>query len=406
MTTPSEEIELYFFKALDWIRSQHHLRRGLAIALIGALLLLAGKFAYDLYPRNYELSISGGGMLSKSHHLAKVLQDEAARRNISLTIKPTKGSYEALNALNDGTLDLAFVQGGIDPVGYDDVRQVASIAPQLIQFLVKRDVKTINDIRGKTINLGEKNGGPSIVSNQILRFSGLMPEVDYVETNFSDEQLLGMKPDRLPDVIVQVSYAPSVVVDFLVQKRGYQLLEMAFPPSLSMRMGWVADTKILAYMYQIAPPVPATDIQVVGVNLNLLANKNVDPHAIAALLPVLYSPQVTSRFSFPISEEKMLTPSGFPISDGTETYLASKQPLITAALISQIQNVFGLVMSLLSVILVVFKWFKAPEEVMAVTASEDDDDSGNQPPAPSTDDSAPGVSDHISNIASTIAKYD
>jgi hypothetical protein len=102
----------------------------------------------------------------------------------------------------------------------------------------------------------------------------------------------------------------------------------------------------------------------------------------------------------------MLTPSGFPISDGTEEYLASKQPLITAAMISQIQNIFGLVMSLLSVILVVFKWFKAPEEVMAVTASEDDDDSGNQPPAASADDSAPGVSDHISNIASTIAKYE
>ena len=406
MTTPSEEIELYFFKALDWIRRRHHLRRGLAIALIGALLLLAGKFAYDLYPRNYELSISGGGMLTKSHQLAKVLQDEAARRNVSLTITPTAGSFEALNELNNGTLDLAFVQGGIDPVGYDDVRQVASIAPQLIQFLVKSDVKSINDIRGKTINLGEKNGGPSIVSNQILRFSGLVSEVDYVETNFSDEQLLGMKPDRLPDVIVQVSYAPSAIVDFLVQKRGYRLLEMSFPPSLALRMGWVADTKILAYMYQISPPVPATDIQVVGVNLNLLANKDVDPRAIAALLPVLYSPQVASRFSFPISEEKMLTPSGFPISDGTETYLASKQPLITAALISQIQNIFGLIMSLLSVILVVFKWFKAPEEVMAVTASEDDDDSGNQTPAPSADDGGSGVSDHISNIASTIAKYD
>ncbi|QWD77345.1 TAXI family TRAP transporter solute-binding subunit [Polynucleobacter sp. MWH-Svant-W18] len=405
MATPSNEVEEYLFKALDWLRSKHHIRRGLALGLIGALLILAGKFAYDLYPRNYELSISGGGMLTKSHQLAKVLQDEAARRNITLTITPTAGSFEALNDLNSGTLDLAFVQGGIDPVGYDDVRQVASIAPQLIQFLVKGDVKNIHDIHGKTVNLGEKNGGPSIVSNQILRFSGLMPEVDYVETNFSDEQLLSMKPERLPDVVVQVSYAPSAIVDFLVQKRGYQLLEMSFPPSLALRMGWVADTKILAYMYQISPPIPATDIQVVGVNLNLLANKNVDPKAIAALLPVLYSPQVASRFNFTISEDKMLTPSGFPISDGTEAYIASKQPLITAAMISQIQNLFGLVMSLISVLLVIFKWFKAPEEVMAVTASEDDDDSDNQPPTPSADDSGSGVSDHINNIANTISKF-
>jgi len=141
-----------------------------------------------------------------------------------------------------------------------------------------------------------------------------------------------------------------------------------------MRMGWVADAKILAYMYQISPPVPATDIQVVGVNLNLLANKNVDPRAISALLPVLYSPQVASRFSFPITEDKILTPSGFPISDGTEMYLASKQPLISAQMVDQIKGAFGLIMSLLSVALVVFKWFKAPDDSEEDEESEEGED--------------------------------
>jgi TRAP-type uncharacterized transport system substrate-binding protein len=403
MEKASNEVEELLFKGLDWLRSKHHIRKGLALLVIGLLLGLAGKFAYDLYPRHYDLSISGGGMLTKSHHLAKVLQEEATRANISLLITPTKGSFQALNDLNEGTLDLAFVQGGIDVVGYENVRQVASIAPQLIHFLVKGDVKTIHDIRGKTVNLGEKNGGPSIVSNQILRFSGLVPEVDYVETNFSDEQLLGMKAANLPDVIVQVSYAPSATVDFLVQKRGYQLLEMSFPPSLALRMGWVADAKILAYTYQISPPVPAKDIQVVGVNLNLLANKDVDAYAIAALLPVLYSPQVASRFSFPITEDRMLTPSGFPVSDGTEVYLASKQPYITAQTIDQIKGIFGLVMSLLSVALVVFKWFKAPEEV---------DDTSEAKPTHEADlagtDSKEGstVPDHLNTIATNISKLE
>jgi TRAP-type uncharacterized transport system substrate-binding protein len=400
MEKSSNEVEELLFKGLDWLRSKHHIRKGLALVVIALLLGIAGKFAYDLYPRHYELSISGGGMLTKSHQLAKVLQEEATRANISLLITPTKGSFQALNDLNDGALDLAFVQGGVDVVGYENVRQVASIAPQLIHFLVRGDVKTIQDIRGKTVNLGEKNGGPSIVSNQILRFSGLVPEVDYVETNFSDEQLLGMKTAFLPDVIVQVSYAPSATVDFLVQKRGYQLMEMSFPPSLALRMGWVADAKILAYTYQISPPVPAKDIQVVGVNLNLLANKDVDANAIAALLPVLYSPQVASRFNFPISEDKMLTPSGFPVSDGTEVYIASKQPYITAQTIDQIKGIFGLVMSLLSVALVVFKWFKAPDEaeeadeVNAVNLAEVDSVRN------------PGASDNLNTITTNISKLE
>jgi TRAP-type uncharacterized transport system substrate-binding protein len=406
MSNLPNEVESILFKGLDWLRSKHHIRKGLALLTIGLLLGLAAKFAYDLYPRNYELTISGGGMLTKSHHLAKVLQEEATRRNVSLTIAPTAGSFQALNDLNDGRLDLAFVQGGIDVVGYDNVRQVASIAPQLIQFLVKSDVKNIRDIRGKTVNLGEKNGGPSIVSNQILRFSGLVPEVDYVETNFSDEQLLSMKPERLPEVIVQVTFAPSATVDFLVQKRGYQLLEMSFPPSLALRMGWVADTKILAYTYQISPPVPSTDIRVVGVNLNLLASKDADPHAIAALLPVLYSPQIASRFTFPILEDKMLTASGFPISDGTEMYIASKQPLITAQMIDQVKGIFGLIMSLLSVALVVFKWFKAPEETQTAGAEESDSEDGSISAEGTDSEDRPNVTEHLGNITSTISKLE
>jgi len=162
-----------------------------------------------------------------------------------------------------------------------------------------------------------------------------------------------------------------------------------------MRMGWVADTKILAYMYQISPPVPATDIRVVGVNLNLLANKNVDPRAIAALLPVLYSPHISSRFSFPISEDNILTPSGFPISDGTELYISSKQPFMTAQFIDHIKVIFGLVMSLLSVALVVFKWFKAPKDDEDEPKKKGDDD-----------DDAPSIADQLNNITSNISRLE
>jgi len=171
---------------------------------------------------------------------------------------------------------------------------------------------------------------------------------------------------------------------------------MPFPPSLAMRMGWVSDAKILAYMYRISPPVPATDIRVVGVNLNLLANKDVDPRAVSKLLSVLYSPQVSSRFGFPISEDKMLTPSGFPISDGTSMYLASKQPIITSQMIDQIKGAFGLIMTLLSIALVIFKWFKEPKE------DEVELDEDGKPKI----SSLPGLGDHISDLSSNMSKLE
>jgi hypothetical protein len=175
---------------------------------------------------------------------------------------------------------------------------------------------------------------------------------------------------------------------------------MPFPPSLAMRMGWVSDAKLLAYMYQISPPVPSADIRVVGVNLNLLANKQVDPRAISKLLHVLYSPEVSSRFGIPISEDKIMTPSGFPISDGTSMYIASKQPLITSQMIDQIKGVFGLIMTLLSIALVIFKWFKEPND------DEGDDDQDKPRDERPKGGKSPGLGDHLSDLSGHISKLE
>ena len=66
---------------------------------------------------------------------------------------------------------------------------VATISPELIHFLVKSDIQDVKDIRGKVVNMGGKGGGTQVVTKQILRYSGLRQDVDYAETNFSDEDL-------------------------------------------------------------------------------------------------------------------------------------------------------------------------------------------------------------------------
>jgi len=287
----------------------------------------------------------------------KVLQEELEQKHVSIKIVHAAGSVEALEEVNDGKIDLALVQGGLD-ANYPNVEHVATISPELIHFLVKSDIREVKDLRGKFINMGVKGDGVSVVTNQILRISGLNAETDYAETNFSDEEILGMRPENLPDVIVEVSYAPSDIADFLVKHRGYHLLEMSFPPSLAMRLGWVSDSKILAYMYSIIPAVPEKDIQVVGVNLHLVANKNVDPNAIVQVLDALYGPRVTTRFGHNISESDMLLPSGFQVSKGTELYLSQKQPFLTDALLNKFKAIFGLAVTVVSILLVLVRWWK------------------------------------------------
>jgi TRAP-type uncharacterized transport system substrate-binding protein len=355
----ANESEVILIGFLDRLRRNNRIRRALAVAVLLALLGIAGMFVYELLPREYELTMSGGDMMANRHYLAKVLQEEGAANGLSIRVLPTAGSLEALEAVETGKIDVAIIQGGLDS-HFENVVHVATVSPELIHFLVKPEIKEVRQLNGRLINLGSKGGGTRVVARQILRYSSLADGIDYSESNFSNEELIALRPERLPDAIVLVSFAPSFLADFLVKERGYRLLEMPFPESLALRLGWVADSKVLAYTYSVAPAVPEKDLKIIGVNSHVVANRAVPARAIFKLLETLYSPNVENRFRQKFNEDKQLTlPSGFDLSEGTELFIRRKDPLFSEKTAEKLKSLFGLVMSVASTLLVVWRWFRS-----------------------------------------------
>lgn len=345
-------------------------RKTLAVCILLILSGIAGYFVYEVLPRQYAFNITGGNILSNRHYLAKVMQEEISHNGVALEIQPTSGSQEALEMVSKGKLDFAFIQGGLD-LPYPNVVHVATVAPELLHFLVRKDIKDIADLRGKRINLGTKQGGTRIIAKEVLDFSGLQEGMDYVESNLNNEELLSLHTDRLPDVVVMASFAPADMADYLVKERGYHLIEIPFPSSLALRLGWVADSKILAYMYSVEPPVPNRDIKTVGVNLHLVANKNVDARAVFKLLETLYSPDLEVRLKIKIDEKNILASASYPLAEGTKLYLNRNNPLFSNETLDKIKAMFGLILSIGSTLLVIVKWFKGEPIEPEALATDD-----------------------------------
>lgn len=347
-------------KLLERLQQNVIVRKALAVMLVAGMAGLAGYFIYDLLPRHYAMTITGGEIVGNRHFLAKVLQEEAARAGITLSIRPSHGSVGALEAVNDGHLDLALIQGGLE-AHYPNIQHAATLAPELLHFLVRPDIQSVKDIKGRTVNLGSRNGGTRLVAHQVLGMAGLEEGIDYVETNTGVDELITMRSEKLPDVVVSISFAPSFLADFMIKEKGYKVLEIPFPSSLAMRLGWVADGRILGYMYSVNPPVPATDIKTIGVNLHLVANQGVDQKGLARLLEVLYGPAVESRFRRHFDEKSITIPSGYPISAGTLAFLKRNESALSAKTLDGIKSAFGLLMTGLSVLIVLLRWFKGQQ---------------------------------------------
>ena len=349
----------------DWLQRMQRneqVRKTLAFLLVVVLLGIAAHYVYEVLPRTYSLKISGGDILSNRHYLAGALRDEVLPEGVRFDVLPTDGSQEALTRVSEGKLDFALIQGGLE-LPFPNVAHVANLAPELLHFLVRPDIKDIAGMRGMRINLGSKKGGTRVIAKQVLEFSGMRDGVDYVETNLGTEDLLALHKERLPDVIVITSFAPSNVADYIVRQYGYSLLEIPFPNALALRQGWVADTKVMAYMYSVQPPVPPRDVRTVGANLQLVANANLDPRAVFKVLEGIYSPGLQMRLKMKFEEDKILESSSYPLSSGTRMFMDRKNPFLSQATLRKIESLFGLILSVASTLIVVFKWFKgAPAE--------------------------------------------
>ncbi len=351
----------------DWlkrIQRNERVRKALAFVLLVALLGMAGHYVYEVLPRTYSLKITGGDILGNRHYLAGALRDEVLPGGVRLDVLPSEGSQDALAQVSEGKLDFALIQGGLE-LPFANVVHVANLAPELLHFLVRPDIKDIAGLRGMRINLGSKKGGTRVIAKELLEFSGMQDGVDYVETNLGTEDLLALRKDRVPDVIVITSFAPSNVADYIVKQYGYSLLEIPFPNALALRQGWAADSKVMAYMYSVQPPVPPRDVKTVGVNLQLVANANLDPRAVFKVLEGIYSPGLQMRLKMKFDEDKILESSSYPLSSGTRLFMDRKDPLLSQATLKKVESLFGLILSVASTLIVVFKWFKgAPPEVV------------------------------------------
>lgn len=347
---------------LGKIQKNDKARKALAISLIIILLASIAFLFYGLLPKKYTLSISGGGVLTNRHHLVKVLQEEALKNNITLDIHPIHGSVETLKAISQGKLDMALVQGGLSKK-IPNIDHVAVLPPETVHILAKPEISNIEELKGKVINMGTIGGGTRIVTKNMLDFIGLEEGNDYIETNFSDEELINMNPEYLPDIIVSISYAPSYLVDYFVKECGYKILDVPHSQSFSFRYVWAEESQILMGTYGVNPLVPEEDIETIGVELELVANSNVNPIAISEFLEVLYNSSIDENIiKQDIVEEDGSSFSVFPLSEGTIAYMNRNNPIFTMEFIDKIKYWAGSVMAFISSIMVIVRWFKGKKK--------------------------------------------
>jgi TRAP-type uncharacterized transport system substrate-binding protein len=354
-----------------------------------AALALAGFFYFHTGgQRSYHLSLTAENALGIRHELAQRLQKEASERRIALALRPSEGSEQALDWVNDRNVDLALVQGGLTKRDRLNVRQVAALHIEPMHFAVKKELSSdasasLLALRGKTVDLEQVGSGTHTLATAILEFVGLLPRDrdpvhGYIPVSLDRKELFTEQDtSRLPDAVFLVGSLPAPTVKYLVAKHGYRLVPLPFAEALAlgslakpseddneapsrgrMVLGRIQATTIPAYTYGIEPAVPEKPLPTLGTRLLLVAHKDVPARAVFQLVEQTYTSEFGQVVHPPLDARLMDLPPEFPWHDGAVLYQKRNAPLLSGEVMDSAHKGFAIFAAAASGLFVLWQWTK------------------------------------------------
>lgn len=151
--------------------------------LLAALGLLLGRSAHAAEPTRVVLATAtpGGGFPAFGDAFAAAIQ--AADPDLIIEARASGGSAENVGLLRAGRVDLALVQGEYATPALAEPGGLTILAPMyptpgLFAVPAGSAIRTVDDLRGRTVVLGTHNSGLTVMGRSALQASGLDPERD------------------------------------------------------------------------------------------------------------------------------------------------------------------------------------------------------------------------------------
>jgi TRAP transporter TAXI family solute receptor len=356
------------------LRIGKRLRDG-AFALLGlaALALAAFFWLHEPGERSVRLRLTAGRAAGERHRIADVLRREAAHRAITLDLKETAGSEEALRELDAGRLDVALVQGGLEQIDRPNLRQVASLHVEPLHLLVKEEIHAevsarLSALRGKVVGLGEQGSGTNGLASEVMEFAGLEP-TEFVASHASYAELRAEADrKRLPDAVFTVSTLPSPVARHLVKMHHYRLVPLPFfeaftlgaldrgPARVDRRHIFAAQ--IPSFTYEIDPGVPPGPLPTLGTRLLLVVRKNVPAETVERLLEVVFGSPFAQALQPTLDPKLLDLPPELPWHDGTLAYLRRNTPVIAGDMVDLVEKELSILGALVGALFFLGQWLR------------------------------------------------
>lgn len=281
-----------------------------------------------------ELRFVTGGESGTYYAYGTVLAQYATNNaGVSVNALSSEGSKANIEALQNNEAELAFCQSDVTTYAYEgtslfegapyqDFSVVAALYGEQVQIVTcDPNIKTVADLKGKTVSIGAANSGVYFNAVDILGAYGMTEEdINPVYQNFADSAD-SLKNDKIDAAFITAGAPTTAISDLSTSKQAYLVsMDNEHIAALQEVSPYYAESIIPAGTYN-GQEEDCTTVAVLAV---ILANDSVDQDAVYNFTKSIFDgaeaqPDAHAKYS-ELSLEEATSITSVPYASGAAKY--------------------------------------------------------------------------------------
>ena len=316
----------------------------LTIALVVGLALTMGGMPADVQAKTTFVTIGTGGITGVYYPtggaIAKMVNAKRKEYGIRATVESTGGSVFNVNAILSGDLEFGVVQSdrqyqafngeeGSEWAGQPqpDLRAVFSIHPESVTLIasVESGVKTIMDLKGKRVNIGNPGSGQLGNSKDALEAVGINYETDLNAEFVKAAEAPGLLQDgRIDAFFYTVGHPNGAIKEATAGATKVRFVPIEGPgiDELISKKPYYAKSVVPVDQYPTA--VNDADVPTFGVKATFVTSAKVSDEVVYAITKEVFENFESFKKLHPayavLTKEGMLAGLSAPIHPGAMKY--------------------------------------------------------------------------------------
>ncbi len=320
------------------------MKRGKFLIVIIASLafLITGVFQSPASAGMKFFTIGTGGVTGVYYPtggaIARIVNAKKKEYGMRLTVESTGGSVYNINAIMSGDLDFGIVQSDRQYQAYygsensewagkpqKDLRAIFSIHPEMVTLVAAVDsgIKSVKDLRGKRVNIGNPGSGQRQNSIDVLTAFGIDYKKDIVAEGLKAAEAPGMLQDgRLDAFFYTVGHPSGAIKEATSGTRKVRFIPIVLPDEFYRKFPYYAPSKIPVSLY---PKVEnKEDVPTFGVKATLVTSAKMEDKYVYYLVKEVFERFDEFKKMHPafavLTKESMLEGLSAPIHPGALKY--------------------------------------------------------------------------------------